>query len=141
MSPYSKIEYLVSLFFYTGRLVKEKSHPGDTMDPISMLQLETLRLIEEEKPTMKRIAESLRIKSPSATSLVNSLVKAGHVKRKQSSADRRVVRMIITSKGKVFLKKGFRQVTEKTKEVLSKLKKKQIDDFIKIMEEIRKAYK
>lgn len=143
-----KIEYLITLFFNTGRLIKDKSCKNENVSCIStphshfsMLRLETIQFIETEEPTMKRIAEYLHIKAPSATSLVNGLVKMGYIKRIDDSKDRRTVRMLITDKGKKFLKDGLKQMTEKLKEVLSKLKQEQIDNFIKIMQEINNAYK
>lgn len=143
-----KIEYLISLFFNTGRLIKEQSCKNKNLKPtsihrqhFSMLRIEVVQLIEAEKPTMKRIAEYLHIKAPSATSLVNGLVKAGYIKRMTDGKDRRMIQMTITDKGKVFLKDGLKQMTEKLKEVLLKLEQKQIDNFIKMMEEINNVYK
>lgn len=141
MKDPKKIEYLISLFFNTGRLIKERSCNSKDINPISMLKLEAIRLIEVEKPTMKRIAEYLNIKAPSATSLINGLVKVKDVKRITNPNDRRVVQMIVTDKGKKFLKNGLKQMTEKAKEILLKLKQDQIDNLIQIMEEIKNAYK
>lgn len=143
-----KIEYLISLFFNTSRLIKEQSCSNKNLKPtsihhqhFSMLRIEVVQLIEAERPTMKRIAEYLHIKAPSATSLVNGLVKAGYIKRMTGEKDRRMVKMIITNKGKDFLKDGLKQMTEKLKDVLLKLDQKQIDNFIKMMEEINNVYK
>jgi len=148
MKNSQKIEYLMSLFFNTGRLIKEKSGQIDTPGcPVmagshySMLRVEVIRLIELEEPTMKRIAEYLNIKAPSATSLVNGLVHTGYIKRISSPDDRRMVKMKITDKGREYLKDGMKHMTEKIKEVLSKLKQEKIDNFIKIMEDINNAYK
>ena len=148
MKDSQKIEYLISLFFNTGRLINEKSNNSENMGcPVSgathfsMLRVEVLRLIEKEEPTMKRIAEYLKIKAPSATSLVNGLVQIGYIKRISNPNDRRMVKMKITDKGRGYLKNGMKQMAEKIKEVLSKLKQDKIDNFIKIMEDINNAYK
>ena len=135
-----RIEYLVSLFFNTSRLIKEQSHHNEDIDPISMLKLEAIRFIEAEKPTMKRIALYLNVKAPSATSLINGLVKTEYVRRIADPNDRRVVQMVVTEKGKIFLKNGLRQMTSRAKEVLSRLKEDQVENFIQIMEEIIKTY-
>jgi DNA-binding MarR family transcriptional regulator len=105
-----------------------------------MLRVEAIHLIEKEEPTMKRVAEYLHIKAPSATSLIDGLVQVGYIKRVADSKDRRMVQLKITDKGKEYLKDGMRQMSEKIKEVLLKLKKDQIDNFIKIMEDINEAY-
>jgi DNA-binding MarR family transcriptional regulator len=147
MKDSQKIEYLISLFFTTSRLIKEKSNNnGNTECPafhgnhFSMLRVEAIHLIEKEEPTMKRVAEYLHIKAPSATSLIDGLVQVGYIKRVADSKDRRMVQLKITDKGKEYLKDGMRQMSEKIKEVLLKLKKDQIDNFIKIMEDINEAY-
>ncbi len=148
MKESQKIEYLISLFFDTGRLIKEKSNNSEDLNcssihksHFSMLRIEAIVLIEKEEPTMKRLADYLHIKAPSATSLVSSLVKVGFIKRLANSNDRRMVQMKITDKGREFIKDGSKQMTEKLKEVLSKLKQDQIDNFIKIMQDINSAYK
>jgi DNA-binding MarR family transcriptional regulator len=141
-----KIEYLISLFFNTGRLIKEKSCDNFNGMPIhkhhfSMLRIEVVQLIKDEEPTMKRIAEYLHVKAPSATSLINGLVKVGYIKRIQDQHDRRIIKMRITETGEQFLEDGLRQMTEKLKVVLLKLKKEQIDSFIQIMLDINNIYK
>lgn len=148
MKDQKKIEYLISLFFNTGRLIKEQSCksintgcPFMQTNQVSMLKLEAIQLIENEEPTMKRIAEYLHVKAPSATSLINGLVKSGYIKRISDPNDRRTVKMKTTDKGKIFLKNGLIEMTQKMKEVLSKLKDDQIENFINIMKEINNAYK
>lgn len=140
------IEYLISLFFNTGRLIKEKS--ADNFDCMSvhkhhfsMLRIEVVQLIKDEGPTMKRIAEYLHVKAPSATSLINGLVKAGYIKRINDPNDRRMVQMRITKTGEQFLEDGLKQMTDKLKVVLLKLRKDQIDNFIQIMLDINNIYK
>lgn len=135
-----KIEYLVSLFFNTGRLIKEKTLSTKKIEAVSMLQIEALRLIEMETPTMKRVAEFLKIKAPSATSLVNGLVRKNFVKRVRDETDHRIVKLKILSDGHKYMKEGIDQMTEKIKQVLLKLSQEKIDNFIQIMEEIKTAY-
>jgi len=148
MKDSQKIEYLISLFFNTGRLINEKSNNSENMgcpvsgaNHFSMLRIEVLRLIEKEEPTMKRIAEYLKIKAPSATSLINGLVHIGYIMRISDPDDRRMIKMRITDKGREYLRDGMKNMAEKIKEVLSKLKQDKIDNFIKIMEDINNAYK
>ena len=142
-----KIEYLISLFLNIGRLIRGQSSPGGVncvfahSHHFSMLKVQVVQLIKDEKPTMKRIAENFHIKAPSATSLINGLVKAGYVKRIIDKNDRRKVQMVTTKEGEKFLKEGQKHMTEKLKVVLLKLKKGQIDSFIKIMLDIKSTYK
>lgn len=143
-----KIEYLISLFFNTGRLIKEQSSDVGNIDctairkhHFSMLRVEVIQFIRDEKPTMKRIAEYLHVRASSATSLINNLVKAGYIKRTTDPNDRRMVQIIITKKGEKFLEDGLKQMTEKLKVVLLKLDKDKIDNFVQIMLDINSIYK
>lgn len=140
MKDTSKIEYLVSLFFAVGRIIREKS-PDAAVDPMSMLRLETLRYIQSETPTMKAIAIYLNVTAPSATSLIQGMVRAGYITRYSNPSDKRVSQMKITPKGALFLKNGFKQITKKSVETFSKLKPQQIDNLITVMKEIKSAYK
>lgn len=134
-----KIEYLISLFFNTGRMIHERSRE-DTVDPISMLKVEALRVIAEQRPTMKALATYLRVTAPTVTSLVNTLVRGGYCSRVPDEQDKRSVYLEITPKGKVFFEQGVEKVSRHAKEVLSRLQPESIDSFIHIMEDIKKAY-
>jgi DNA-binding MarR family transcriptional regulator len=140
MNTAKKIEYLLSLMWNTGRLIKEVS-PCEGPDPMSMLQIETLRLIKEEKPTMKRISEYLRVKAPSVTPLINGMGKKGYVTKKQSTDDKRITHLIITKDGETFLVDGMQTMLLHMKKILSTLTEEQITNFIAIMEQIQNAYK
>jgi DNA-binding MarR family transcriptional regulator len=135
-----QIEYLVSLFFKVGRLIRENTRDQEKVDPFTILQIETLGFIESEQPTMKAIADYLHIKAPSATSLVNGMVKSGYVKRIPDPADRRAVKMTITARGKSFHKAGHTQIVNHMKDTFSRLKKNQISNFIKSLEDIKQSY-
>ena len=91
-------------------------------DLVSALRLETLRFIDEKKPTMKDLSEYLRITPPSTTTLVKSLCRKKLVLQKHESLDRRTVRLSVTQLGKksmdkftsekvIFLKKFFNHLT------------------------------
>ena len=54
---------------------------------------------------MKHLAHCLLVKSPTATSFVNRLVKAGLIKRVADPKNRKLVRLRITAKGKAYLKR------------------------------------
>ena len=54
-------------------------------------------------PTIGDLAERLAIKHHSAVGLVDRLVKAGHLKRRQDSVDRRRVTLALTASGERLL--------------------------------------
>lgn len=57
----------------------------------------------EGAPTIGDLAERLAIKHHSAVGLVDRLVKAGHLKRRQDAADRRRVTLALTASGESLL--------------------------------------
>ena len=136
------INQTITLIFKTSRLIrerlrKEKKHP----DLFSVLRLETLRYVEEKKsPLMKEVADYFCITPPSATSLINSLIKSGALKRIRDKNDRRVVRLFITSKGRKKLKKGFDEIHNNMKKILAQLKISEQKNLIKILEKLSKIY-
>ncbi|MCD6085676.1 winged helix-turn-helix transcriptional regulator [bacterium] len=136
------INYIISLIFKTNRLIhkrlrKEKRH----LDPFSVLRFEVLRYITEKKnPLMKEVADYFCITPPSVTSLIDSLVKSGVVKRIYDKNDRRAIRLFITLKGKKELEKGINKINNNMKKVLKQLNAKELKNLIKILEKLSKNY-
>ncbi len=97
------IDQLIALLFSAGRLMRKRfNESGGAV--LSMLQVETLRFVDEKKnPSMKQIADFLAIAAPSATSLVEDMVKRGYLDRTADAKDRRKVRLSVSKKGKVAL--------------------------------------
>ena len=136
------INHIISLIFKTNRLIrkrliKEKRH----LDPFSILRFEALRYIVEKKnPLMKEVADYFCITPPSVTSLIDSLVKSGVVKRVYDKNDRRAIRLFITSKGKKEFEKGINKINDNMRKVLRQLNLKELKDLIKILEKLSKIY-
>jgi len=135
------LEKLVSMIFTTSRLIRERSGNQEKIDPFSILQLETLRYVDEkENPSMREIADYLCITAPSATSLINTLVKSKRLLRIHGKADRRLVRLAITPKGKEALVIGFKKITKRMQTILSNLDEKEKADLIMILGKLSQAY-
>lgn len=139
--PNSNLGQLTSMIFTTSRLIRERTKDREKIDPLSYLQLGTLRYVaEKDNPPMKDIADYLCITPPSATSLINSLVKAKQLERIHDKDDRRLIRLAITSKGKKRLGDGFKKITARLRKILSHLSEKERDDFIRILEKLSRVY-
>lgn len=139
--PHSNIGQLISVIFTVSRLMREHATDQEKIDPFTFLQLETLRYIDEKSdPFMKGIADYLWITPPSATSLINGLVKTRQLERVYDKDDRRMIRLIITAKGKKTLNAGFKKKIKFMKKMFDKLSEKEIDDLIKIFEKFSRAY-
>ena len=136
------INHIISLIFKNSRLIrehlrKEKKHP----DPFSILRLEVLRYVLERKnPLMREVADYFCITPPSATSLVNSLVKLGMLQRLEDKNDRRVIRLYLTSKGKREIEKGFKEISHNMKGILALLNLREQKELIKILGKLSKIY-
>ena len=101
------IDRIMQTTFDMGRIFRQKMMLCDqdmiTMNP---LQIHALFIVEERKGlTMTELAEALHVSSPSATSLVNRLVKFGWISRGHDAKNRKLVRVQLTAEGKKFLKR------------------------------------
>jgi DNA-binding MarR family transcriptional regulator len=135
MSNFQKndqINQIMSLIFTVRNLMHDKIAQKNNKKT-SFLQMITLRFIKHKKPTMKEIADYLTITAPSATSLVNSLMKDEVVKREEEKEDRRIVRIVMTQRGEVYLKKGMDCMLEKFKKNLEALNQKEQVELAKIL--------
>lgn len=128
----------ITLIFSVSRQIKEK-YRDERKGHISGMKLETLRYIKEKKPLMKEIADYLSIAPPSATSLINHLVKAGLAERIDDVQDRRIVRLGITNRGKKELQRGVERIAGRMKKMLSSLSERDKLNLIRILEKISEA--
>lgn len=92
------VDTTVGLFFEAGRAIRRTIEQGKA--PLSQAQLEALRFVHEASlPSMRDVARYLHITAPSATALMQELVRKELVRRIPNPADRREVRLGTTSKG------------------------------------------
>jgi DNA-binding MarR family transcriptional regulator len=121
------------------RLVQERMRDTGHGNFFSMSQLEILRYVAEKKnPLMKEVAEHLKIMPPSATVLIDGLAKSGKIRRIADEQDRRLVRLAITNKGRLCLKKGLQKMKSEMQKVFTKLTKKEINNLITIYDKLAK---
>ena len=138
--PHTSVEQLISMIFAASRLIQERAQHREKINPFSFLKLETLRYVAEKgDPSMKDVADYLCITPPSATSLINSLVKTKQLERMHDAGDRRLVRLVITPKGKTALATGFKKIMTRMRRLLSKLGAKERNDLFKILEKLGHA--
>jgi MarR family 2-MHQ and catechol resistance regulon transcriptional repressor len=130
-------EQITSLFFSVSRTLKSKL---DLKNPIFQLPLahtETLRLIREKKRVaMKEVAGFLAITPPSATALINHLVKVGYVARASDKVDRRAVHLTLTKKGEAIMLKSLNKHCEIFISMLKKLNAKEQSQLLNILKKL-----
>jgi len=128
------INYLISLIFSSGRLIKKRMRIKKKFSPLQIL---TLHYVKEHRNTsMKDIASFLSIAPSSATSLINGLVRSHKLKRVSDNKDRRLIRIAITSQGEAILDAILEKVKIKMQNIFSKLQSREIRSLIHILEKI-----
>ncbi len=136
MAKSGDLNDLILLIFNTRRLIAERYRQASGF---SLLQLETLRYIaENENPTMKDVADYLAVTPPSATALIELLVKSGKIKRLSTKGDRRVVCLSLTIGGKKALAAGFKEKTARMRALLETLSADDRKNLARILKNLLK---
>jgi DNA-binding MarR family transcriptional regulator len=115
---------------------------GDSGDPaLASLRNQTyhiLRILERRGPLpVSAIGKQLFIAKQNMTTFIDKLMNEGLVKRKNDAADRRIINIIITEKGRVFLKERRQGLKKIVDENLSKLSNEDIESLHSVFEVIR----
>ncbi|MCX6719981.1 MAG: MarR family transcriptional regulator [Candidatus Staskawiczbacteria bacterium] len=130
-------EKLLSAIFNIGRLIKEKIHSSSCLADFTHEEIEVLKFVKKNKnTTMRAVADYLYIKPPSATSVIENLVKKGILKRVLNKGDRRVVYVLLTPKGLKLLQKKYKSIHKAIGKIFEKLNEKDKKNLIKIFEKI-----
>jgi DNA-binding MarR family transcriptional regulator len=128
---------LISLIFNANRLIREGMGKHGNVDPFSLAQFKVLTLVfEKGSPTMKEIADSLYITSPSATSIINHLVTEKELQRVFDKEDRRIVRLTLTAKGKKTLIIRRKEAAERMNKIIEPLNEKEKNQLASIFTKI-----
>jgi DNA-binding MarR family transcriptional regulator len=99
------------------RLVAELTH-----EEITLPQLQAMRYIWlHRNATVGEVAEGLDISYPSATNMLNRLVRKGLVTRHGNPADRRFVEVQLTEKGERLTRQVEEERTARLKQVLDEM--------------------
>ena len=100
--------------------------------PIS--QIDTLKYIAEKgTPSMKEIADHLKITPPSATAIIETMQKKNLITRVSNNKDRRTIRVSLTPKAWKFFKSIHEHKIIIFKKMLSKLHDNERKQLIKIL--------
>lgn len=127
---------LPSLFFETRQIIRQKLPSDKQSDPNAWMHLQTMHFIDRStEPTMQDVATYLRIKAPSATSLVAHLVSQGVITR-TTGADRRRVVLSITPAGKRALKKYSEESEKMMRSAFSTLDRKEVCSLCDILKKM-----
>ncbi|HLM84300.1 MAG TPA: MarR family transcriptional regulator [Candidatus Bathyarchaeia archaeon] len=140
MANNSTTEKIVSLIFNLGRSIRKQiKEEGEMAGELSILQIEALRFVRDEKDVlMKDLAKYLFIAPPSATSIVDDLVKGKFVVRSEDKDDRRNISVSLTPKGKRALEDCLRKKMEKVVRKIDLLSSGEKKTFLSLLEKLSK---
>jgi DNA-binding MarR family transcriptional regulator len=134
------VAHAATLFFMVRGLVRTKLAQGRRLDPYAWLRIETMVYIRDNAGApMKDIAAYLSITAPSATSLVNALVKGGFVERRTDPRDKRALRVYLTKKGQKKLQEAMKHGMQVLGELFAPLSAKDLKAFSGHLERIQKG--
>lgn len=125
---------ITNLLFELGRVMRTRFEKG--RGP-SFLQLATLHfVIEQQKPSLREVAAYLKIKPPTASVLVEELVKGGLVTRAPDPDDARSVQLAVTRKGRALYRSQFRQRMLAMDTMLERLTPKELNHLSRMLNKI-----
>lgn len=137
---YSKIQEMARLIGALKKILPQ-ADKSFTADPFTCLRVHVLEYILSNKNTgMNELAKFLAITPPSATSIVNKLVRGGILARVADKSDRRKVLLAVTPKGKKMLESGKRHIEEHMGKIFSVLNNHELDQFISLMKKLVEAH-
>ncbi len=121
----SRTDLLAMSFLETIRRVKEHLNSKNRLGgECTLMQLGLLwHITNAGNPTMKDISAYLRVSPPSATGVIDSMVKAGLLDRTVDEGDRRSVRLRVTKRGSRVLTRGWKMMLSRMRKLLSTLSK------------------
>jgi len=131
-------EKLISQMFTMRRLFIDRLECSAVeKNQISVLHIEVLQLVADlPMLPMRHVAEHFCITPPSATSLVDGMVRDGLLKRAIDSRDRRVIRLVITPAGRRQLKQGQKAMEIRVRDFLSALSEPEVRKMTAIIEKL-----
>ena len=108
---------------------------------ISPLHIEIMKLLEGAGTSgITEIGEKLQIAGPQMTHLIDRLVDLGMVERQAGKADRRVINIVLTSKGKTTLEERDGCIRSAFKETLSCLTDEELKDISTSLSKLRDIF-
>ncbi len=127
---------LSGLFFETRQIIRQNLPGAKRSDPNAWLRLQTIQFIERtDAPTMHDVAAYLRVKAPSATSLIAHLVSQGLITRRPGS-DRREVILSVTPAGRRALMEFGEQSEKMMRTTFSTLDEAEVGSLCTILKKL-----
>lgn len=118
--------------------INDKFYKKFKLTRIQFTALGFLYIVGETGYSLSEISEKLDITKPSASALIDRMVKLSMVERISSKEDRRKIKIIITSYGKEIMDEALKYNEELKKKTLSFLTEEERLTFYKLLLKIKK---
>ena len=116
------IDQVIQSIYEIGRILRQKAMLCAPQSGMNMGQFHALVVIGDQPGiTMKELANAMHITSPSATALVNRLVRVGWLERRHDDVNRKLVRLRLSRGGKSVLQRQYSGRMDTMREFLSQL--------------------
>jgi DNA-binding MarR family transcriptional regulator len=127
---------LALLIMSAGRLLHKRLHEHGV---VSMLHFKILCFIDEHtRVAMKDLAVFLGVTAPSATVLVDRMVRSGELARVPGASDRRSVDVKLTALGKKSLLRDRKALVGRMNSFVSRLSRREVDGLTAILKNLLK---
>jgi DNA-binding MarR family transcriptional regulator len=117
----NEIELIIKNMFLIMMTIHKKFLKMDACeshDNFTRLHYAVMGNLSQSDMTMSALAKALMMPKPQLTRLVDSLVRLDLVERRMNTADRRVITLVLTDKGKGILKEMRLRMQKNTKQIL-----------------------
>lgn len=122
--------------------IEQRALQSGVFSEISITEIHTIEAIGMYKPrTMTEVAGDLKITLGTLTTAINNLVKKGCVERTRSEADRRIVNIQLTKKGKLAYRVHQKFHTDMVKATIGGLTEEEERILIKSLEKLNEFFK
>ena len=134
-----QLESIFVVFFkYLIRADQNKIEKGFGRNHFELLNALTVAEEDSEIISLSEIAKRLLISKAYTTALTNKLVKDGLIKRQYDKEDRRVIKIVLTQKGRTTFKERLEDNILNYKKRLSNLEEKDLDILSRSLESIKR---
>jgi DNA-binding MarR family transcriptional regulator len=111
---------------------------SEDVTPQQMLTIFTINEIGTCK--VSTLSRRMGISAPTATGIVDRLVRNGYVERFRDTEDRRIVFVKVTKEGETFVGKFKKLIQKKWKQILGYLTEQDRADYIRILKKLMQAF-
>jgi DNA-binding MarR family transcriptional regulator len=137
------LDKIIENLFYVLPIIHKKLLKIEPQDVgpnfnLSRIQIGILAILNDENGLpISEIAKKLLIPKPQMTRLINNLVKSGMAQRQPDLQDRRVVKIVLTPKGRTTLAQCEEILKNNIKKRLSYLTEKELEELSLVLAKLR----